>query len=72
MPNEYPQRFELVGEPGLWELFLANGNTLIVAAHAYSKQDGIYVFNMLMEGIPRFELDVLRIPVSMVSQIQGG
>lgn len=63
---------QLTGDLGSWELSLKDGTRLTVSAHGYSEEGGTYVFSMLMEGQPCFELDVARIPVAVVDTIYGG
>jgi hypothetical protein len=63
---------ELASEPGTWHITLVSGGGIETTAHGYSKEGDLYVFSLLMEGRPRFEVDVLRIPVNVVSKIRGG
>jgi hypothetical protein len=63
---------ELVSELGTWHITLVTGNDIEATAHGYSKEENDYVFSLLMEGEPPFEIDVLRIPVDIVSKIRGG
>jgi hypothetical protein len=44
---------------------------LEVAAHGYTEELGSYIFSLLMEGQPRFEIDIVRIPSGLVSKIRG-
>ncbi len=66
------RHLELASEPGKWQVTLLNDNVLTVTAHGYSEEGGIYVFSLLMEGQPCFEIDILRIPANLVSKIRGG
>jgi hypothetical protein len=63
---------ELASEPGTWHITLATGSDIEATAHGYSKEGDFYVFSLLMEGKPCFEVDILRIPVTLVSKIRGG
>jgi hypothetical protein len=63
---------ELASEPGTWHITLVSGSDIETTAHGYSKERDFYVFSLLMEGKPPFEVDVLRIPVDIVSKIRGG
>jgi hypothetical protein len=63
---------ELASEPGTWHITLVSGSDIRATAHGYSKEGNFYVFSLLMEGEPRFEVEVLRIPVEIISKIRGG
>jgi hypothetical protein len=63
---------ELASEPGTWRVTLVSGSDISATAHGYSKEGDFNVFSLLMEGAPCFEVDVLRIPVEIVSKIRGG
>lgn len=69
-PEELSVR--LAGELGSWEVSLASGGILHLAAHAYSQDQDEYVFVALAEGDPRYEVELARIPKSLVARIQGG
>jgi hypothetical protein len=62
----------LTGEPGVWQVTLLDGHILDVVAHGYSQEKQLYVFSLLMEGSPPYELDVLRISSEIVLRIRGG
>jgi hypothetical protein len=64
--------FKITGELGSWCVSLAGGGALRLAAHAYSQQDGDYVFVALAEGRPHYEVELVRIPVDLVVRISGG
>jgi hypothetical protein len=66
------RHLELASEPGTWQVTLRDGSVLDVTAHGYSDEKGSFVFSLLMEGQPCFEVDILRIPSELVSQIRGG
>jgi hypothetical protein len=63
---------QLAGELGSWDIFLAGGGKLHLAAHAYSLDQDEYVFVVLAEGNPRYEVELARVPKSIVIRIQGG
>jgi hypothetical protein len=63
---------ELASEPGTWHITLVDGSYIRATAHGYSKEGDIYVFSLLMEGTPPFEIHIIQIPVSIVSKIRGG
>ena len=69
-PEELSVR--LAGELGSWEVSLVGGGILHLAAHAYSQDQGEYVFVALAEGDPRYEVELARISKSLVARIQGG
>ena len=68
-PESDERTLTLVGEPALWDVTLTDGTTLTIAAHAYGQEDDTIVFSFLMDGSPRFEVDVLRVPASHVTRI---
>jgi hypothetical protein len=49
-----------------------SGSDIEATAHGYSKEGDFYIFSLLMEGEPRFEVVVLRVPVDIVSKVRGG
>jgi hypothetical protein len=57
---------------GEWRISLRTGGELRLAAHAYSEEDEMYTFSILMDGSPAFYVDVLRVPAALVSKIEGG
>lgn len=60
---------QLTSEPDTWKVRLTTGDELQFITHGYSVQDDHYVFVLLMEGTPCFEVTVLRIPVAVVESI---
>lgn len=62
----------LTHQPGHWRITLVDGETMTVDAHGYSREGDHYVFSLLMEGHPCFELDICTIPTSLVAYIRGG
>jgi hypothetical protein len=72
MTPKRPHEFKIAGELGSWEVSLVGGGTLRLAAHAYSQQDGDYVFVALAEGAPHYEVELARIPVELVARVIGG
>lgn len=71
---------ELVDRPDLrlamplgeWKISLRTGGEIWLAAHAYSEEDEVYTFSILMDGSPAFYVDLLRVPTALVSEIEGG
>jgi hypothetical protein len=63
---------QLVHEPGRWAIELNFGGTIVVNAHGFTEETNAYVFSLLMEGTPCFEMEVLRIPRPLVKSIEGG
>jgi hypothetical protein len=53
----------------LWEVSLRDGNIMQIYAHAYSETDGHYVFKALMEGVPRKEMPLVKIPAEAVAEV---
>jgi len=49
-----------------------SGHMLQLKAHAYSEVGHDYVFFALMEGSPRYEVELARMPISAVKSIRGG
>jgi hypothetical protein len=65
-------RLVLTSDLDYWEVTLNTREILTVRAHAFGESEGDYVFVALMMGAPNFEYELLRIPVSVVSEIEGG
>jgi hypothetical protein len=57
---------ELAGDPQLWTIDLRDGQQLTVIAHAYSVEGEEVVFSLLFRGTPNFEVDALRLPLSLL------
>jgi hypothetical protein len=55
-----------------WELTLRSGEVLTIQAHGVKEEDGTYVFVALMHGDPHFELELARIPMALVAELEGG
>ena len=72
MPANWPADVRLVGVLGSWEVFLAGGGVLRLAAHAYAQEQADYVFVALAEGSPGHEIELARIPITLVAKIRGG
>jgi hypothetical protein len=70
--SEGSAEFKLIGELGSWEVSLVGGLVMRLAAHAYSRQEGEYVFVALAEGTPPIEIELARIPITLVAKIRGG
>lgn len=66
------RHLEHTNEAGTWQVTLHDGSILVVTAHGYSEEGCYYIFSLLMEGQPCFEIDILRIPSKLISQIRGG
>jgi hypothetical protein len=60
------------GEPGHWEVILHEGATVRVRADAFWEDGDDYVFVVLMEGTPRYDFEVARIPKVAASEPNGG
>jgi hypothetical protein len=63
---------ELAAELGTWYVTLVIGSDIDVSAHGYSKEGDFYVFSLLMAGEPCFEVNILRLPVNLVSKFRDG
>jgi hypothetical protein len=63
---------KIIGDLGAWEVALLAGGTLRLAAHAYSLNNGQYVFVALGEGQSNYEIELAVIPEGLVSSITGG
>ena len=67
----------LTSMPPSWELRLKTGEILKLVAHAYSEEadteEGTsYVFVILLDGKPHYEMEVARIPAKLVTSVSGG
>lgn len=62
----------LASEPGRWQVRLAGGETIQLLAHGYSIEGDEYVFSLLMDGTPPFDVDAARLPRSLVREVEGG
>ncbi len=69
--NRFPPRMQLAAEPAIWKVTLNSGETLSVLTHGYAVEGDEYVFTLLMEGEPCFEVEVLRIPSHLVAGTEG-
>jgi hypothetical protein len=67
-----PDKITLAGDLGSWVVLLASGGSIHLTAHAYSQTEDEYIFVALAEGDPRFEIELARIPRTLVNQIHGG
>jgi hypothetical protein len=72
MHNDELRGLMLTSELPAWELQLVNGEVIRLKAHAYSHEQGYYVFVALMEGTPRYEIELARIPDNLINNIRGG
>jgi hypothetical protein len=57
---------------GSWAISLASGGKLRLAVHAFSRQGDDYIFVILAEGKPDYEIEIASIPVNLVARIEGG
>jgi hypothetical protein len=71
MTADTPGQFKISGELSSWDVSLHGGGTLRLAAHAYGRQEGDFVFVALAEGRPRHEVELARIPARLVARITG-
>lgn len=55
-----------------WEVTLKSGAVLNVRAHAFAERDGFHVFVALMEGTPRYEYELVRVPTELIEEVEGG
>ena len=60
------------GPLGDWAVTFTSGDVLRVTAHAYELRDDEYVFSILMRGSPGYYIDLIRIPVGLVAEVEGG
>jgi hypothetical protein len=72
MQPKITTEIKIIGDLGAWEVALVTGGTLRLAAHAYSLNNGQYVFVALAEGRPNYEIELAVIPEGLVSSITGG
>lgn len=66
---QLPPDMQLASEPGRWEITLVGGELIHVLAHSVSTRGEEHVFNLLMEGDPPHEVDVVRLPTSLVRSV---
>jgi hypothetical protein len=69
---ERPDEFKITRKLGSWEVSLVCGGMVHLAAHAYSQEEGNYVFVALAVGVPDYEIELARIPVDLVTKVIGG
>jgi hypothetical protein len=67
-----PRGTRLASEPGQWEITLVTGEVIWLLAHGFAEDDEHYVFSLLMDGEPPFEVDSARLPASIVTLVDGG
>jgi hypothetical protein len=60
------------GELGEWTITLVTGDQVELAAHAFHREKDAYVFSVLMQGQPGYEVHIARFPKSSVKEIEGG
>jgi hypothetical protein len=72
MNERLAREMTLASEPGQWAIWLMGGETIRLIAHGYSTTEQEYSFSLLMDGDPPFEVEVARLPRSLVRSIDGG
>jgi hypothetical protein len=70
--QNFNESLTICGDLSDWELSLVGGGVIRLRAHGYSKEHEEYRFSMLMDGQPRFIVEVFRIPYRLVSKVRGG
>ncbi|WP_375431494.1 hypothetical protein [uncultured Friedmanniella sp.] len=64
--NHVEEASELAMPAEHWEIPLRDGDHISVFTHAYSVEGAEVVFSLLFKGSPNFEVDTLRIPLSLL------
>ena len=72
MTERLGPEMRLASEPGEWRVTLTSGETIQLLAHGYSMEEDEYVFSLLMDGKPPFEVQAARLPRSIVRAVEGG
>jgi hypothetical protein len=70
--TDRPPAPDLTSDLDHWEITLNSGEILRVRAHAYGEEEGWYIFVALMRGTPNYEYELLRVPTSAVTNVEGG
>jgi hypothetical protein len=70
--DERPELPTLAVELGDWDMTLRSGDVVALHAHSYSQEGEDYVFNLLMEGTPCYQVEIARFPVAVVADVIGG
>jgi hypothetical protein len=70
--TDRPTAPDLTSDLDFWEVTLKTGEALLIRAHAFGEEDGDFVFVALMKGTPNYEYELLRIPSTLVAEIEGG
>ena len=70
MPNELT-RHTFTGELTEFGVKLIGGEVVTIWADGYKAVGGAYVFEILMEGPPRYVVEVARIPATAVADDSG-
>ncbi len=70
--SQMERALELTSRLDRWDATLKDGTSLTIWAHAVSEDADNYVFKALMRGDPHFEIDVARIPTTVVADLIGG
>lgn len=55
--------------PDDWVVTMNDRSTVQIRAHAYGREDGCFTFTILMQGSPRFEVEVARFAISEVATV---
>jgi hypothetical protein len=55
-----------------WTITVLGDRKIRLRAHAYSEEEGEYVFSLLMKGGPAYFVDILRVPSAIVTDVTGG
>lgn len=62
----------LESDPTYWEVTLKDDQKVSVRATAFGEDGDDWVFVILMEGDPHYELEVARFPKSAAAEPEGG
>jgi hypothetical protein len=65
-----PTTWVVQNDLGVWQVILASGTVIQVAAHSYSKEGDSYVFNLLVEGSPPTLVPLMKIPTRVVTAVR--
>lgn len=72
MTERLSSNMRLASEPGRWQVVLKAGVTIHLLAHSYSINGDDCVFSLLIDGMPAYEVEVVRLPGSIVASVEGG
>lgn len=68
-PDPLPEDLRLCPHAGTFEITLTSGERASILAHSFYVEEGLYRFMLLIQGSPRFEICVFRIPASVVHTV---